>query len=878
MALWPFRKRRKTKTAEGKNSVAQQHQEPPTVERKLSLVRKASARQNPRRSVSRRRVVAAAVATPADARELQSYVSAAPPVIDHPLLPNRNSSDPMDTNFQLDPNFQPQKRSHEGGFSSYFVEIDRPMTSSSTSSARPHKQTSIVRRFSKRGRDPKQAHTQPPPSAYIQQLARTASKRDGKRMRSFSSFEYDRPMSQSSLPRQSLSSSLSSVSSMRAYRIRSFELFTPRPRLRYESGFGSSAEGKQREHSPTTIPSRSNSRSNHEYIDRAGIDGRGNVRARVDELADDMDAKELREAMDRDRRRRERRRLQEQERLQKKLERKQKQREMEQSNSGMVMDMDMDVEQEIDRSYQSNLGWNQGTFMAQPGRQMGESSRAAGAYGGFSPVHNPYPFPEAEVVAHRPEDSRTTVGATTPESWLNDASVEDVTKGARLSGRTDMITPVSMDSAEYTSESPTFDTAKQINVTSHSHAQISPIPSRNNSKSERNPKIQIDSPTTLEQQLDEEDAIRGKKSAWTSFIKKATAARIQKEQGTRVGQSSMAIDSDEEVEGLGRVSEPVRRDFYEVEQLRRREGQTPGRHIQDEIAFAMTALETGHVRGKDEIDDERRDHFSPTAPSYPNYGRPSSSKSSLVPAALRSPANPRNSYHSYTPELPEDYTTFPPQVPRTSSQQSNFRSPSQRCSRYSSGAASPEGAPRSYMSTSLASIDSEGSWLSGKVTNPRQSVNQVSPLRTSATSLRRRYKEFDDGASFEGDDYFSGVEPRRPKGQKAEEYIYAPRMELSDDSEDDDNASINSEAEQKMWREGPAKKVVPQEVPVMPRIGALKGEGRPSTVRMVSSTNSDEVFETPLEHPYERTAFSTPMEHPAARKSTVAEIVSPGKQ
>ncbi|KAH0605517.1 uncharacterized protein H6S33_004739 [Morchella sextelata] len=879
MALWPFRKRRKTKTAEGKNSVAQQHQEPPTVERKLSLVRKASARQNPRRSASRRRVVAAAVASPADARELQSYVSAAPPVLDHPLLPNRNSSDPMDTNFQLDPNFQPQKRSHEGGFSSYFVEIDRPMTSSSTSSARPHKQTSIVRRFSKRGREPKQAHTQPPPSAYIQQLARNASKRDGKRMRSFNSFEYDRPMSQSSLPRQSLSSSLSSVSSMRAYRIRSFELFTPRPRLRYESGFGTSPDGKQQEHSPTTISSRSNSRSNHEYRHRTGTDSHGNVRARVDELADDMDAKELREAMDRDRRRRERKRLQEQERLQKKLERKQKQRQLEQGNSGMGMEMDVD--QDMDRNYQHNLERNQGMFLAQPERQMGESSRAAEAYGGFGPVHNPYPFPETEgVVARQPRDSRTTIESTTPISWLNDASAEDINKGARLSGRTDMITPVSMDSAEYTSESPTFDTAQQINVTSHSHAQISPIPSRNNSKAERNPKIQVDSPTTPNDQLNEEDEIRGKKSAWTSFIKKATAARIQKEQDIRVGQSTMVNGSDEEVEGLGSVSEPVRRDFYEVEQLRRREGQTPGRHIQDEIAFAMTALETGHVRGKDEIEDEQRDRFSPTPPSYPNYGRPSSSKSSLVPAPPRPPANPRNSSHSATPELNDDSPTIPPQG-RTSSQQSHFRPSSHRYSpsmRYSSGAASPENGPRSFMSTSLASIDSEGSWLSGKMTNPRQSIQQISPLRTSATSLRRRYKEFDDGASFEGDDYFSGVEPRRPKAQNVEEYVYAPRMELSDDSEDDDNASINSEAEQKMWREGPAKKVVPQEIPVLPRVGALKGQGRPGPVRMVSSTDGEEVFMTPLEHPHERTVFSTPMEHPAARKSTVAEIVGPGRQ
>lgn len=889
MALWPFRKRRKTKSnAEGKKPVVP---DPPTVERKLSLIRKASLRQNPRRSASRRR--AAAVKD----REVP-YASSRVPMPDFPLPPNRSSSPtPMETEFQL------REQPRGGGFSSYFIEMNRPTSNSSASSHRHHKPTSFVRKLSKRGRGPKQ---EPPPSAYIQQLARTASKRDGKRMRTFDSFEYDRPMSQSSLPgRQSLSSSLSSVTSMRAYRIRSFELFAPRPRLRYDDGSGTSSQNSKR---PDMAPSRTNSRTNPEWRNRnAGgeVPHHGGAGARVDELADEMDAKGLREAMDRDKKRREKRKQEEQERLQRKLE-KRAMKEQEQ-----IPDMDMDIDQEIGGHFQRNLDRN-GQFMAQPGMQMGESSKAAAAYGGFSPSH-PYPFPEVDS-----HGRSTSLGTQTPLSWLNDPSTEDVSKSGRYSGtRTDMVTPVSMGSVEDIREEPELYTAQEVHVTTHGRASVSPIHSRSNSKSEKISHGQVDSPTIqhgafafarpmeVEEVEDEQESGRGKKSAWTSYIKRATAARIQKEQASReiqVGESALVSDSEEE--GLGRVEEPVRQNFYgDVEELRLRGGQTPGRHIPDELAFAMTALETGHVRGKDEIEDEQRDHFSPTPPSasYPHYGRPSSSKSSLGPVLHRSQSNPRG-YHvstptSQTPELQEDSPTIPSQIPRTSSQQSHLRPSSlQRYSpsihRYSSGQASPENAPRSIMSTSLASIDSEGSWLSGKMANPRHSVTQISPLRTSATSLRRRYNELDDGASADGDDYFSGVESRRPKNRSiGEENNGDTRMDLSDvedSGEEDDNASVDSEMEQKMWRDGFGKKVVIQEVAASPRIGMLKDFERENvrpTGEIVGSgaksTSSKEEFVTPLEHPFAKDVggleFLTPMEHPAMRQSTVAEIVGIGR-
>lgn len=857
MALWPFRKRRKTKDAEGKGPVVSN---PPTVERKISLIRKASLRQGPRRSTSRR--VGAA-------KDREPYASSRVPVPDFPVPPNRSSSPtPMDTEFQ------PPKQPHVGGFSSYFVEMNRPATNSSASSHRPHKPSSIIRKLSKRGRGTRQEQ---PPSAYIQQLARTASKRDGKRMRKFDSFEYDRPMSQSSLPaRESLGSSLSSVSSIRAYRIRSFELFTPRPRLRIDDG----SKPPQDSRRPDMTPSRSNSRTSPEWRRQhpgGEAPHHGGMGSRIDDLVNELDSKGIREAMDRDKKRREKKQLEEQERLQRKLE-KRAMKEREHQQVQLDADIDMDVDQETDRHPQRSSDRNPRRFIT-PEMNMGESSRAAAAYGSSS--LRPYPFDE--------HDRPASMGTQTPLSWLNDPSAEDVSKGGRYSPRTDMVTPVSMNSVDDAHEGSGLYTAEEVHVTSHSHTPISPIHSRSNSKSK---KLQVDSPTTqhggfafgrpveVEEVEDEQESGRGKKSAWTSFIKRATAARIQKEQASReiqAGESTLVSDSEEE--GLESVREHARQDHYnDVEGLRRQQGQTPGRHIPDELAFAMTALETGRARGKDEIEDERRDHFSPAPPpaSYMYYGRPSSSRSSLGPIPHRSQGNSRgihpNAPTSQAQEFHEDSPTIPTQIPRTSSQQSHMRPPSvQRYSpsmhRYSSGQASPEGGPRSIMSTSLASIDSEGSWLSGKIANPRHSVAQISPLRTSATSLRRRYKEFDDGASAEGDDYFSGVETRRHRSI-GEEINGETRMDLSavedSEEEDDDDASIDSETEQKMWRDGFGKKVVIQEVSASPRIGVLKDSERenfkPAGEGLGRSTSI-------------KKEFMTLPEHPAARQSTVAEIV-----
>lgn len=881
MALWPFRKRRKTKVAEGKKVAVP---DPPLVERKMFLARKNSSRQKPHRAGSHR-----------NPKDNSHAANNGANLSEFPQSPNNSSSSPI----PIQSSFHPQKQPHEGGFSSYFIEQNPSMSASSASSHRPHKPTSIVRKLSKRGRDRSQ-QPQPPPSAYITQLARTASKRDKKRIRNFDELEEDRPMSRSSLPaRDSINSSLSSHSSMRAYKVRN--IFTPRPKLHYDNSTGTSPTKSARLH-PLT-PSHSNSQSIRDgRYARAAITDEELLRGgRVDELADELDVHGIKEALDRDRRRKERKKKEDQEKLQRKLERRAaKQREQERMDREMGFEMD-------DDQFQRNLysGHNYGA----PEFQTGESSRSAGR-AGFMITPEPYPFPDPD---DRLRDSQS------PLSWLHGPSQEDINRATRSAQRVGMVTPVSMDSNQDMSGVPEYRGPEQTD----SYKSTGPLAQPHESSHIGGTHHVDDYPPTFrggfvaddDMDRDELDAGidtgRGKMLGWTSlnFLKKATAARVRKEQDTRGIQfGESALISDSEGEETHRRELIQGNDFYEVDNLRKNQGQTPGTHIPDEVAFAMTALETGHVRGKDSIEAEKRGSFTPGRPLLPYslHGRPSSSKSSLTNLPHRVPTSNPRSYGSI--DFGIDSPTLPIQPIRTSSsthsQNYHGRPSPTQMHRHSLEAVGPDGRPRSLMSTSLASIDSEGSWLSGRVANPRGSINHISPLRTSATSLRRRYQEFDDNGSTNGDDYFSGVTPRRKRRENAgdEEMNGVTRLDLSDVEDSDEEGSVGSEAEKKMWRDGLGKKVVVHEVvatsrsPVDPKTAVLKATQASTTTASATTapskddqqsttttrqswgpTSEAEGFATPMEHPYAPTynnmEFKTPMEHPAARQSSYAEFV-----
>ncbi|KAL0930646.1 uncharacterized protein CTRU02_214721 [Colletotrichum truncatum] len=132
---------------------------------------------------------------------------------------------------------------------------------------------------------------------------------------------FENPASDVSLP-ISIHSSMSSESEMHSFRVSALAALAPRPTLHYAV-------------SPKWAPGQSSSGQPRPHHQKRKVSERvpeSVVRAhkRVNSFADDLDAADLRELMERDNRRRERKRLRDQEKMEKRLTRRaEKQREME---------------------------------------------------------------------------------------------------------------------------------------------------------------------------------------------------------------------------------------------------------------------------------------------------------------------------------------------------------------------------------------------------------------------------------------------------------------------------------------------------------------------------------------------------------------------
>lgn len=89
---------------------------------------------------------------------------------------------------------------------------------------------------------------------------------------------------------------------------------------------------------------------------------------------------------------------------------------------------------------------------------------------------------------------------------------------------------------------------------------------------------------------------------------------------------------------------------------------------------------------------------------------------------------------------------------------------------------SPDGPSPAMLSQSLASVDSEGSWLSGRP--PKRSSQQANLLRESAGSLRQRLRELgnsEENLDNAGDGYFSRLTPGTESGLSSRQPSYSKR-------------------------------------------------------------------------------------------------------
>ncbi|KAH6659268.1 hypothetical protein BKA67DRAFT_9088 [Truncatella angustata] len=151
-------------------------------------------------------------------------------------------------------------------------------------------------------------------------------KRESKRAKTGSIKDWRRPESDLSLPiPESTHSDMSSDSDHISYRVSPFDALAPRPTIRYASNpvFGAPSSGQLRSSSQKRKLSEKNP------ISEATL----KAHKRVDNLADDLDASDLRELLERDKRRRERKQEKERERVERRLARRAERQRLEEAEA-----------------------------------------------------------------------------------------------------------------------------------------------------------------------------------------------------------------------------------------------------------------------------------------------------------------------------------------------------------------------------------------------------------------------------------------------------------------------------------------------------------------------------------------------------------------
>ncbi|GKT61452.1 hypothetical protein ColTof3_08791 [Colletotrichum tofieldiae] len=202
---------------------------------------------------------------------------------------------------------------------------------------------------------------------------------------------FENPQSDVSLP-MSIHSSMSSDTELHSFRVSALEVLAPRPTLRYAvyprwgpgSGSAPSRTQQQKRKVSERVP---------ESVVRA--------HKRVDSFADDLDAADLRELMERDNRRRERKRQRDQERIERRLARRaEKQREVEAEARHSGSPPPVNLERGV-MGREVGLGIDATSAVVTSSRRRSWSSSRQSQR--ISTVQEPVPHPEPMDVEPEPE-------------------------------------------------------------------------------------------------------------------------------------------------------------------------------------------------------------------------------------------------------------------------------------------------------------------------------------------------------------------------------------------------------------------------------------------------------------------------------------------
>ncbi|KAI9880601.1 MAG: hypothetical protein M1830_001952 [Pleopsidium flavum] len=536
-------------------------------------------------------------------------------------------------------------------------------------------------------------------------------RRDTKKIHGGLNRHLERPTSEISLPLpQSMHSSVSEASEQRAFKVRSLDVFSPRPTIRYSDNSrytaGSSSLG----------PSRTSTRRDKRPVIP---DEAIKQKKRVEDLADDMDATGLRELMERDQRRREKKRQSDQEKLHRKLQRKaDKQKE--------------EVKQGRERT-------DSAASRNSERRVLGREE--TGLVGDTSAVH---------VEERMPINSDGDEVRKSPESWLQDPSKEHLppenpfVDPVQETTRTEVPTP-----AEELEE-PVIGTAQAVRL---SQASMSPptsprdhvlVPTHLSAVTDLPRQSISEIPQRSEPDRRSSDTSGRAAGSWTSFFRRG-GARGKRNSADR-GRITPSEFSNTSRESFARQPPPV--SFQR--NVRTRSG-TPVRtqsKFREDLPELPISPPDSRVHSPEAILQSRSPH-------------PDRTVSPLIETSSDAP-------------LEDIHPAFRQEVAQI--RQQTIEAPS------------PDGDPSSaLLSQSLASVDSEGSWLSGRPVK-RTSQQQSNPQRGSIGSLQKRLDEFsnsDEELGVTEDEYFSRLHPGLAEHRGSEEGMHGGRKASSTAIADD---------------------------------------------------------------------------------------------
>ncbi len=453
-------------------------------------------------------------------------------------------------------------------------------------------------------------------------------------------------------------------------------------------------------------------------------------RKRVDDLADDMDAGSIRELMDREQRRLEKKRRSEHEKLQRRLQRRADKQRQREGGDGGIADRDADQREREREEEDIGLG-----------------------IGGASTV------PKLATTLQEPTREQAV---KTPESWLKDPSREhlpiedpfhDPVVGASTSHLEDP-TPEPDDR-----DDAVLETAKAVRLSSASMSPpTSPTryiqePSNLSQFSELAPADTPDIPEPLDpdHRRDSDTSARFSTSWKNMFRRSDTRAKRDSTDRGRVAPLEFSNTSKESVH---RQMPPSA--FTRIPRAR------SGTPIRTQSRFREDLPELPISPPDSRMQSPEASRQSPL-PDIPG------SRGTDIVGATAASGQPLSDIH---PAFREEVAL---------SRHASLRG----------RANSPEGPPSGIVSQSLASVDSEGSWLTGR---PVKRLSQPQPLRESGGSLHEHLQELgqsdDDLAGTpEEEKYMGTLTPARdeapPKIPERRRPYMGPATRLGSDSDDE---------------------------------------------------------------------------------------------